>query len=143
MNPFYDCINATGVNTIVTVIAIIIGLAGLIGGAGTFVERRRRKIDISEAIDATMQSIRSGRQIKMAVLEDFPNHKRLVSRLRPYVFRKARIEEATKQYEQWYRTIREAGEKSPINILGADWKSEVETTIAHLKNLKKAIKKRF
>ena len=143
MRPLYDYINATGVNTIVTTIAIIIGLAGLIAGSGVFVERRRRKIDILEAIDTTIHSIRSRRQIKMAVLEDFPNHKRLVLRLLPCLLRKWKIEEATKQYEQWYRTISEAGEKNPMNIFGADWKSEVDITLGHLENLKKAIKTTF
>lgn len=139
MNALCAFINSTGVNTVVTLVAIIIGVAGIAVGSGVFVQRRKRRFALIDSIRSTRQSIQNGRQVKMAMLEDFPTHKRFVSDLRPYLLRTKKIDRAMRQYEEWFNTIRKAAERSPLNILGADVQSEIDTTLGHLDNLEESI----
>lgn len=140
MNALCAFINSTGVNTVVTLVAIIIGLAGIaVGSVLFFVQRRKRRFALIDSIRSTRQSIQNGHQVKMAMLEGFPTHKLLVSDLRPYLLRTMRIDQAMHQYEEWYNTIRKAAENSPLNILGADCQSEIDTTLDHLDNLEESI----
>jgi len=139
MNPFYNFINTTGINTTVTMIAIVVGVIGVFTGIGTLTERSKRRFAALEAISKTIESIQSGRQAKMAVLEDFPDHKRLALCLRPYLIRKAKIDQAIKKYQQWYDDVRKMAEKNPTLVLDKDHEFEIETTIAHIQSLQDSI----
>jgi len=128
--------NATDINTFVTILGILVGLGFM---SGLIIERRKRQQLLIGALHDTIQSIRKGRQVKLAVLEDFPSHKHLFEELRPYLICRSQISKTMHQYEQWHEVIRKAGERSVLNILGTDWESEIDRTIAHLEHLKQLI----
>jgi hypothetical protein len=82
-----------------------------------------------------------GRICKVALLEDFPEHKRLFIDLHPYLifFGRCKTERAWDNYKNWYKEINQAQKECVLNVLGADSQSEINITVQCLTSL---IKKR-
>ena len=124
-------------------IPIIISIIGVIVAliAGLLIDRQKRVNRLNNSIQKTINSITKGkgRNCKVAILEDFPEHDRLAMELLPYLLFSGRrkTERAWENYKDWYETIDQAQKQDMLNILGADIQSEIETTVLHLTNLLK------
>ena len=129
--------DATELNAFATVLGIFIGCVGICVAC---IERNRHRLYLKEAILGTIKSIREGRNCKVAVLEDFPEHKDLITNLRPYVmFKKRRFIQALSEYEAWHDTIKQASRRSAIISFGADLPGEREhaaSTVSHLERIR-------
>jgi hypothetical protein len=124
-------------------IQIIIGIAtATIALSAILIERQKRLHSFNAAIQKTIDSITErGRNCKVAVLEDFPDHERLFMELKPYLLflKRSKTDKAWENYKGWYKTIDQAQKQNVLNILGADSQSEIDTSIYHLKGLLKKI----
>jgi len=129
--------DATTINTTVTIIGIVIGCIAI---ATIYIEQRRQRLNLSEAISATIKSIKKGRNCKVAVLEDFLVHKKCSLALMPYlVLKKKSFARIFSEYEGWYETIKEASNHDPLTSFGADWQIEIDFTMDCLNKIKNHI----
>jgi hypothetical protein len=126
--------DATTLNTTVTLIGIVIGCITI---STIYIEKRRHRLNLSESIFATIKSIKKGRNCKVAVLEDFPVHKKLSMALMPYlVFKKKSFARIFSEYEGWHETIKDASKRNQLAPFGADWQEEIDFTMDCLNKIK-------
>lgn len=120
---------------------IAISIAGLVVAlvSGLLIERQKRVSRFNQAVQETIDTIREGRSCKVAVLEDFPEHEKLVRELLPYLlfFGRRKTETTWKTYRNWYKTIVQAQKQNIFSAFGADWQSEIDSTISCLEALLK------
>jgi len=128
--------DAAELNSFATVLGIFIGCTGILVA---YIEKERHRLYLKEAILDTIRSIEKGRNCKMAVLEDFPEHKNLITNLRPYtMLRKRRLMQALSEYEAWYDSVKQASGRATMPF-DADRVGDLEyaaSTVSRLERIR-------
>lgn len=118
---------------IIAIIALFVAAA-----SGFLIKRQSLIIKLNRSIQKTLDSIKQGRNCKIAIIEDFHEHERLALDLLPYLLfnSRSRTESALRNYNDLYN---KKYQDNILNLLGADWQSEIDEILKHLTAL---IKKR-
>ncbi len=118
----------------ISIAALVVLISGLL------IERQKRVLRFNQAIQKTIATIKEdGRNCKVAIFEDFPDHEKLIGALLPYLlfFGRHKTETAWVNYKNWHKAINQAQKQNIFSIFGADWQSEIDSTTSCLTALLK------